>query len=483
MIYTETQKIFIKNLFHRIQNQFVDRHIYIFLFFAIWICIDTNFDNILALKKQINFRNLNTSLRAIAPFILFIIFVFNIFNKRQNFPIIKKNNFNRVIFIFSIYFILQFSGLIFTNNNILNSYYLLISLISILLVSKSFKENFTIINYQISLFILSLLALIYGLATYKWFFFDTINLNFYGTFPSAYIYMYELSSNVIRSSGLARSSMILIIPLILWILINKINRYSLIPFLFLSSIIYLTQSRVVIFFYVIFVIFLIIFYLKNKNIKYIISKTFILLLLPIIFSNLIIFSKETIRTTNFHKIYKSFKYQITQDSKYKQLNHYYVAPNLKPHVYKSLPGEHEFYVEKLVRPYEPESFSSNRVNYWKDVIAKSKRPFFGYGVLGDRFLINKNSSNAFIYSYASGGIISVLLITIIFVRYIFLNIKLILIDKIVLNNKNLIILSSIFTISFLLYRSLVEVGIAVFSIDFVVFLTCLTICEKSISQK
>ena len=483
MIYTATQKIFIKNLFHRIQKQFVGRHIYIFLFFAIWICIDTNFDNILALKKQINLKNLITSIRAITPFILFIIFVFNLFYRKQNFFTVKKKKFNIIILIFLIYFILQFPGLIFTNNNVLNSYYLLISLFSILLVSKSFKENFTIINYQISLFVLSLLLCIYGLVTYKWFFFDTINLNFYGTFPSAYIYMSEFSSNVIRSSGLARSSMILIIPLILWILINKINQYSLIPFLFLSSIIYLTQSRVVIFFYVIFVIFLIIFYLRNKNIKHIISKIFILLLLPIIFSNLIIFSKETIRTINFDKIYKSFKYKIAQDSKYKQLNHYHVAPDLNPHIYIPSSGEHKFYVERLVRPLEAQSFSSNRVNYWKDVISNSKRPFFGYGVLGDRFLINKNSSNAFIYSYASGGIISVLLITIIFARYIFLNIKLILIDKIVLNNTNLITLSSIFTTSFLMYRSLVEVGIAIFSIDFVVFLTCLAICEKSISQK
>ena len=160
-----------------------------------------------------------------------------------------------------------------------------------------------------------------------------------------------------------------------------------------------------------------------------------------------------------------------------------MAPDLNPHIYIPSSGEHKFYVERLVRPFEAQSFSSNRVNYWKDVISNSKRPFFGYGVLGDRFLINKNSSNAFIYSYASGGIISVLLITIIFARYIFLNIKLILIDKIVLNNTNLITLSSIFTTSFLMYRSLVEVGIAIFSIDFVVFLTCLAICEKSISQK
>ena len=129
------------------------------------------------------------------------------------------------------------------------------------------------------------------------------------------------------------------------------------------------------------------------------------------------------------------------------------------------------------------SFSSNRVTYWKNVILNSERPFFGYGTLGDRFLINHNSSNAFIYSYVSGGFISVLLLIIIFARYVFLSFKLVLIDQIVLNKKNLVILSSIFTICFLMYRSLAEVGIAVFSIDFMIFLTCITVCEKSISQK
>ena len=328
----------------------------------------------------------------------------------------------------------------------------------------------------ICLFILSLLVTIYGLSTYKWFFLDTINLNFYGTYPTAYIYMSEFSSNVIRSSGLARSSMILIIPLILLILIKKINTISLITFLFLSSIIYLTQSRVVIFFYIIFTIFLIIFYLRKKKLKYQLSKMFIVLLLPIIFSNFMIFSKEIIRTTDFDKIYKSFKNKIIYKDTYEKPSHY-----TKLHDYGYV--EHKFYAEILVRPVEEYSFSSNRVTYWKNVISNSKRPLFGYGALGDKFLIDRNSANAFIYSYASGGLISVFLLIIIFIRYSFLSIKLILIDKVVLSMKNLIILSSIFTIIFLMYRSLAEVGIAVFSIDFMIFLTCITICEKSLSQK
>ena len=45
----------------------------------------------------------------------------------------------------------------------------------------------------------------------------------------------------------------------------------------------------------------------------------------------------------FDKIYKSFKYKIAQDSKYKQLNHYHVAPDLNPHIYIPSSGEHKFY--------------------------------------------------------------------------------------------------------------------------------------------
>ena len=403
-------------------------------------------------------------------------FFVNIIFKKENLLNFEKNNFNKIMLIFLFFFIFQFLSLIFTENNNLNSYYFFIPIITILIITKSFKQNFTLINYQISLFVLSLLLLIYGITTYKWFFFDTINLNFYGTYPSAYIYMYEFSSNVIRSSGLARSSMILIIPLILIILIKKLNFLYLIPFIFLSSIIYLTQSRIVILFYIIFVLFLIIFYLNNKKIKYKLSKLFILLFIPIIFSNSLIFSKEIIRTADFEKIYKSFKDKIEIKNKY---NYFKYTKNL--HDYKNI--EHEFYVEHLVRPFEPKSFSSNRVSYWKNIISESKRPLLGYGILGDKFLINKNSSNAFIYSYASGGIISVLLLLFIFLRYAFLSIKLIFINKIILSDKNLIFLSAIFTICFLMYRSLVEVGVAVFSIDFIVFLSCVAVCEKLISKK
>ena len=46
-----------------------------------------------------------------------------------------------------------------------------------------------------------------------------------------------------------------------------------------------------------------------------------------------------------------------------------------------------------------------------------------------------------------------------------------------MKKENIIILSSIFTLSFLIFRGITQVSIAVFSIDFLVFITCATICE------
>ena len=88
-----------------------------------------------------------------------------------------------------------------------------------------------------------------------------------------------------------------------------------------------------------------------------------------------------------------------------------------------------------------------------------------------------------LYSYASGGIISTILILILIIRYIYLCLFLTFIKKISLKKENIFIFSSIFTISFLIFRGIGEVGFAVFSIDLLVFLSCIAICEKFKTQK
>ncbi len=142
---------------------------------------------------------------------------------------------------------------------------------------------------------------------------------------------------------------------------------------------------------------------------------------------------------------------------------------------------------KLIRKFESTSISSPRFDYWKSTIEKSKKPIIGYGPLGDRFLLVGDKStaghNILISSYASGGIISLILMLILIFRYTYLCFFLTFVKKIRLVKKNVFIFSSIFTISFLFIRGIVENSVAVFSIDLLVFLSCITICEKFKNQK
>ena len=147
----------------------------------------------------------------------------------------------------------------------------------------------------------------YGYLSYEHFL-TTRNLNMYGTFPDVFLPLVDFSSNVIRSSGLSRSSTILLIPLFYLILIDKIKFFYLIPYsrlvylipyLILSGIIFYCQSRIVILFFVPFSIFSIIYFLWSKTKKYKFQKIFILMILPIIFVSSIVVIKEEVHTKSF----------------------------------------------------------------------------------------------------------------------------------------------------------------------------------------
>ena len=138
--------------------------------------------------------------------------------------------------------------------------------------------------------------------------------------------------------------------------------------------------------------------------------------------------------------------------------------------------------ENYIRALDPTTFTSNRFGYWRSIIHKSNEPIFGYGILGDRFLINFNSANTLVYSYVSGGLISLILMIVILLRYTYLCIHSIFFRKIHLKKENIVLLSSIFTMSFLMLRGIVEVGIGVFSIDFLIFLSCLIVLEENLKK-
>ena len=318
--------------------------------------------------------------------------------------------------------------------------------------------------------ILSIVVLVYGYLSWEWII-KTHNMNMYGTFPHVFINLENFSTNVIRSSGLARSSMVIVIPLILLLLIERIKIVYLLLYLFLSSIIYLTQSRIVLLFYFSLLIFCLVYLCWNQKLKYKINKIIFLGLLPILFFNSILLIKEEMRA-GFISKKLDIEYNENKSKKFfREYNEKYDF---------ILKGDTRFKdPENYIRLFDPKSFTSNRYEYWQTIIKNNNEPIFGYGVLGDRFLIGYNSANTLVYSYVSGGLISLFLIIIILLRYIYICIYFIFIKKISLKKENFILLSAIFTMSFLILRGIVEVGIGVFSIDFLIFLSCLIVCEKN----
>jgi hypothetical protein len=454
-------------------------YIDIFFILSIWFCIDTNFDNIFPLfsnhnpwKHDIAIKYFFLFLRSSGPFIFFFILFFLSFFYKNKIQFLTKNKtLNFILIILYLNFIFQFIGLFFSENNINNSYYSFLSILSIIAMVNLYNAGLHNINYLISLCVLTPVVIVYGYFAYEWFL-TTRNLNMYGTFPDVFLPLADFSSNVIRSSGLSRSSTILLIPLFYLILIDKIKFFYLIPYsrlvylipyLILSGIIFYCQSRIVILFFLSFSIFSIFYFLWNKTKKYKFKKAFILVILPTIFVISLLAIKEEVHTKNFTN--KAIKFFFNKEA--------YFSNNKPP-------------AGPLIRKFESTSISSHRFDYWKVTIEKSKKPIIGYGPLGDRFLLADNTQsahNTLIYSYASGGIISSILILILIFRYTYLCLFLTFVKKIRLVKKNVFVFSSIFTISFLFIRGITENSVAVFSIDLLIFLSCITICEKFKNQK
>jgi phosphatidylserine synthase len=124
-------------------------------------------------------------------------------------------------------------------------------------------------------------------------------------------------------------------------------------------------------------------------------------------------------------------------------------------------------------------YASTRYKDWNDIIEKTKKNYFlGYGIQADRLLINQSASNAFVYSFASGGVCGLLIFIIIYVRTFLISSILLSKYKTIKINRDFVLLSAVITNLFLLIRSFVENSFAVYGIDFLIFLICSIICEK-----
>jgi hypothetical protein len=153
--------------------------------------------------------------------------------------------------------------------------------------------------------------------------------------------------------------------------------------------------------------------------------------------------------------------------------------------YNYLFEKKNFNVEKIV-PIENRLFSektsSGRITIWKESFKNyDYNKIFGYGPQGDRFLLKNNfntinnysdnASNALVYSFLSGGYFAVLILLLIYSNIL---------AKIFICSKEFIIKNAETNINlklslgyaiFFILRSLFENSFAVFSIDFLLFIS------------
>ena len=451
---------------------------------SLWMSLDTSFHNFNSFK--LDFKTLFIFSRIVAPYIVCsICFFLFFFEKYKNKEKLSINYFFYFIFL---YFLSQIIGLIFTNNSILNISFLINSIFLILLIQLSYFYKININKYlNQSILILFFVLVIYSYGMFEWFFIETVNLNLYGAWPHSLRNYEFLSSNLPRSSGLARNAMILFIFFTFMFFVKNKNNlfiYSLV-FIFLSFIILLTQSRIILIFYLgystIFIISILIS--KQFNFKRKFFIIFIIFILPIFFTAFVVKYK------NIYVIYKccSMDYytygELPDDTSNIDLKKKIIQKKEGIKYDNAIVGEevilNDFVNknEKIWRPVDPKSFSSFRFQDWTKLIELNKSIFYGYGAMGDRFLIGQTASNGFIYAFSSSGIIGLILFIIIFARSTYLSTKIIFKSKFIIKKKNYKYLISSSLIIFFLFRSIGETSFANFGVDFLLFFISMAYLE------
>jgi hypothetical protein len=394
--------------------------------------INTNFinnnlyENVLFIKSAI-------------PILIFCTLILISIKEFKNFLLIKNN------FIFILFFCLilfQIIGTINNSQNSIKNFYYIIPEINIILISliffemsnKKFLKFYLNTNLIIFFFILLYFYFIY----FKYYLlFDN---NFYSTWGNI-----KNNEGVPRPTGMARLAMIFSAYYFCAYLLH--NKKSLIQekkylffLIFFNYMIFAFQSRIVIFSLLSISLMLVLI-----KVKYSIIKTFkyliLIIVIPFVISLVIDFSKRKILFNDGTATYKNnriFNYETNLNS-----------------------------------------FTSMRSQDWKNIIKKyDKQRVFGYGIHGDRLLINQTASNGFLYSLASGGYFGAIIYCIICIYSLFLL-------SLTLFKKKMYQYSwyASSMIIFFLIRSLVENSFTIISFDFIIFFSSIFYLEKTHFKK
>lgn len=350
----------------------------------------------------------------------------------------KKNIFNNnsyILILFYFFILLQIIGTIINSQNAIDNLYYIIPVINIMIISLKIS---LISNKKFLKFYLKANLIVFFLILMYFFF---LYVKYYLTTPYDFYTIWGVIKNnetVPRPTGIARLAMIFSAYFFCSYLYRKKYLFIL---LFFNCIIFSMQSRVVIF--ALLFIFLLFILIKEK---YSIIKTFkylvLIFIIPFIINTFISFSKRVIL----------FNDDITTILKNDRMI------NSKINIDK---------------------FTSNRSLDWKNILINfDKEKVFGYGIHGDRILINQTSSNGFLYSLVSGGYFAAIIYCIICIYSFFLLNLTLLKNKF---NQYSWFASSI--IIFFLIRSLVENSFTIMSFDFIIFFSSVFYLEKIFFNK
>ena len=415
---------------------------------AIWFSLDIYVPNVLHnFAETFSLVNLFNIVRLVVPYITFVIFVL-FFYKKLNF---KTGSFklNLILTVLILNFLVQLiTSYVYQDISINNANLIMLSCMSLILFMFDFNFGNSKKTLILSWFVLFTIFSWFSLVMFQWYFSpENPTANLYGGWPSSFLTIPGLTENIPRSSGIGRSSLILAIPIMLYLVIAKrINLIFYFIYNYCFFILIITQSRIVLFgfFLISFVVTYYVFTLKLKTIAKI-KKIILIFLVPI----LITFGMIAIKTA-----------LLIQIENRNILNR-----------------------DILIRKVDPTTITSNRFRDWKLILKKNNNVLFGNGAMGDRWIIGQSASNLILYNYSSSGIIGVLLFAIFLFRSFFVCSKILLFDEKKISYNNYILLSACYIQYFIMGRSLVESSFAIFGIDFLVFFAAYFFMEQYYNKK
>ena len=487
-------------MFNNILNLKKNEFYFIILLCLFWFSINTG-SKYVNLNSPIekNFGYFFNLLRSILPYLIFSFFLlkFDSFFKKV---FIKKD---LIFFCFFLYGIFQVIGLIIYNKNFYEHYWV-VCLFSILVYFKCILEskNLLLVNliFKINIFIISVIFVIFTFIALK------ENILSYNLFYHSRSFTYMLAGEYLpRSSGIARLALILFFIFNGIYFIEKIRKKKIFYLSICSLLIFLIfilQSRGVILFFIIAYIFINIIF-KFKDYK----ERLIFYLFTIIIPIFLFFSYPLSKNYLIDKLEVETEqfYGETMD-KLNFLRDDFLLKEYKADLSDKITAisnnrtQAWSYLLQIFFKGELNSKMKNRIHNLKYIppepfIDSKKRLIFGLGPQADRDLMylkrttkkgfaksdygpfGGHASNVFVYSIICGGLSSFIIIIILNLSILFKIFKIIKHRKKLKPTKNYILISSIFTILFLLYRGVLENSYGVFGVDLIILLSTYCVLE------